>query len=322
VAGLATACKTPAGFAVGNSSGFSEKDLMNMTLARRPAGRLPLICCSLVVAMSALPLAGAQTAAAATGVPFLAHQAAYDLSLTTSRRSPSVEGVRGRIVYKFTGSDCEGYTTDFRQVSQIQAGEDKTQLSDLRSTSWEDAGSKTYRFKIKTLMNDAETSAVDGFAERGADGVVVVKLKQPQVKTFTLAKDIVFPNEQVHRIIQAAREGKSLLQLSVYDGSDNGEKIYNTLTVIGQPIAGDRPPASPDAGSDNTALKSMTRWPVTISYYDRSAKQDSGEQTPAYAMSFELYENGVSRKLSLDYNDFVIAGAMSKFDVEDSKPCK
>ena len=39
-------------------------------------------------------------------------------------------------------------------------------------------------------------------------------------------------------------------------------------------------------------------------------------------MSFELYENGVSRALTLDYNDFVIAGAMDKFDVKNSKPCK
>lgn len=277
---------------------------------------------SLAVVASLLALDGANHATrAAASAPFLAHQAAYDLSLVKSRRSPSVDGVQGRIVYKFTGSTCDGYTTDFRQVSQIDAGEGNSQLSDLRSTSWEDGNSSSYRFKIETRMNDSETSAVDGFAERTADGVVV-KLKQPQAKTFTLAKDVVFPTEQVHRIIEAAREGKSILELSVYDGSDNGEKIFNTLTVIGQPIAGDRTTAKPDVGSDNAALKSMTRWPVTVSYYDRTAKSATGEQTPAYAMSFELYENGVSRQLTLDYNDFVIAGAMSKFDVESSKPCK
>jgi hypothetical protein len=36
----------------------------------------------------------------------------------------------------------------------------------------------------------------------------------------------------------------------------------------------------------------------------------------------ELLENGISRALVLDYNDFVISGAMGKFDVRDSKPCK
>ena len=63
--------------------------------------------------------------------------------------------------------------------------------------------------------------------------------------------------------------------------------------------------------------------PLTIIRdYDRDAKPTDGEQTPVYAMSFELYENGVSRALVLDYNDFVISGALDKFDVKDSKPCK
>ena len=64
-------------------------------------------------------------------------------------------------------------------------------------------------------------------------------------------------------------------------------------------------------------MKSLTRWPVTVSYYDRDARAKDGEQTPVYAMSFELFENGVSRALVLDYNDFVISGAMGKFDVKD-----
>ncbi|MFT2622066.1 EipB family protein, partial [Escherichia coli] len=69
-------------------------------------------------------------------------------------------------------------------------------------------------------------------------------------------------------------------------------------------------------------MKALKRWPVTVSYFDRDAPQKDGEQTPVYAMSFELYENGVSRQLVLDYNDFVISGAMGKFDAKDSKPCK
>ena len=69
-------------------------------------------------------------------------------------------------------------------------------------------------------------------------------------------------------------------------------------------------------------MKTLTRWPVTVSYYDRDAKTKEGEQTPVYAMSFELFENGVSRALVLDYNDFVISGAMGRFDVRDAKPCK
>jgi envelope integrity protein B len=258
--------------------------------------------------------------AAASG-PFLAHQALYELSLVKSRGSNSINSARGRILYNFSGSACEGYTSEFRQVSELDSGEGKVTLSDLRSTSWEDGAGKSYRFKIDARMNDADSSPVDGVAERSGDHITV-KLKQPETKTFTLDGATVFPTEQIQRIIAAARQGKSVLELMVYDGSDNGEKVYNTLSVIGQPIQGDRTIAAPDPSTANDVMKSLTRWPVTVSYYDRDVKAKDGEQTPVYAMSFELFENGVSRALVLDYNDFVISGALGKFDVKDSKPCK
>jgi EipB-like len=259
-------------------------------------------------------------AALAGGAPFLPHQALYELSLLKARGN-AINGARGRILYNFSGNACEGYTSEFRQVSELDSGEGKITLSDLRSSSWEDAEGKTYRFKIDARTNDTDSSPVDGVAER-VGGHITVKLKQPVTKTFELDGNVVFPTEQIQRIIAAAREGKTTLELTVYDGSDNGEKVYNTLSVIGQPIPGDRAPASPDASTTSETMKSMTRWPVTVSYYDRDTKPSDGEQTPVYAMSFELYENGVSRALVLDYNDFVISGAMGKFDVEDTKPCK
>jgi hypothetical protein len=264
---------------------------------------------------------GSAPAVAGPSVAFLPHQALYDLSLLKTRNNASVNAVRGRILYNFSGNACEGYTSDFRQVSEIESGEGKNSLSDLRSSSWEDAAGKSYRFKIDTKMNDSDTTDIDGSAERTGDKITV-KLKQPVQKTFTLDGQTVFPTEQIQRIIAAAREGKTLLELQVYDGSDNGEKVYSTLTVIGQPIPGDRAASAADAATSDDAMKRLTRWPVTVSYYDHETKPNSGEQTPVYAMSFELYENGVSRSLVLDYNDFVLAGAMGKFDIKADKPCK
>jgi hypothetical protein len=277
-----------------------------------------------VLALAAIAVApgiAGGRAEAAAALPFLPHQALYDLNLVKARGSNAINSARGRILYNFSGSACEGYTSEFRQVSEMESGEDRVTLSDLRTTSWEDGAGKSFRFKIETRMNDSDAGSVDGVAERVGDDITVM-LKQPQAKTFTLDGDTVFPTQQIQRIIEAARAGKSVLELTVYDGSDNGEKVYNTLSVIGQPIPGDRSTASPDPSTENDAMKSLTRWPVTVSYYDRDAKAKDGEQTPVYAMSFELFENGVSRALVLDYNDFVISGALGKFDVKDTKPCK
>ena len=276
---------------------------------------------SLRTSLGVLAMAAVVCGPAKAAGPFLPHQALYELNLVKSRGSNPINSARGRILYNFSGSACEGYTSEFRQVSELDVGEGKVTLSDLRSNSWEDGAGKSYRFKIDARMNDSDSSPVDGIAERTGDHITV-KLKQPESKTFTLDGATVFPTEQIQRIIAAAKEGKSLLELMVYDGSDNGQKVYNTLSVIGQAIPPDTATRSPDPSTTNAQMKSLTRWPVTVSYYDRDVKKKDGEQTPVYAMSFELFENGVSRALVLDYNDFVISGALGKFDVKDAKPCK
>lgn len=258
--------------------------------------------------------AGAETAPLALAP----HQALYTLSLKSARSNVAINNASGQILYNFDGNACEGYSSDFHQVSELDAAENNDITSNLRSTTWESGDGKSYRFRIETRTNDDSPSIVDGIAERH-DDTIAVRLKQPAEKTLTLPGDVVFPTEQVRRVIAAAREGKSLLELKVYDGSDGGEKVYNTFTVIGQPIA-----AGVRAASDpsDAALQALRRWPVTVSYYDGSKQPAAGEQTPVYAMSFELYENGVSRQLALDYNDFVISGAMSKYEARTAKPCK
>ena len=42
---------------------------------------------------------------------------------------------------------------------------------------------------------------------------------------------------------------------------------------------------------------------------------------PVYSIAFELYENGISRALMLDYNDFSIRGELTSIDIRDTKPC-
>ena len=77
----------------------------------------------------------------------------------------------------------------------------------------------------------------------------------------------VFPTEHMRRIIVAAREGKSILEFPVYDGSETGEKLYNTLTVIGRRSRRAKSRRQ-DAAAKIPELAKLTRWPVTISYFD------------------------------------------------------
>jgi hypothetical protein len=247
---------------------------------------------SLLLAIAAVTFGSGFTggqAVAAAGGAFLPHQALYELSLVKSRGSNAINSARGRILYNFSGSACEGYTSEFRQVSELDSGEGKMTLSDLRSTSWEDGAGKSYRFKIDTRMNDAESSPVEGVAEHTGDHVTV-KLKQPEAKTFTLDGNTVFPTEQIQHIIAAAREGKSVLELMVYDGSDNGEKVYNTLTVIGQPIPGDRATSAP-----RPRTASRRRFMRCRSSFTRTASRAHWCSTTTILSSPARWANSTSR---------------------------
>jgi hypothetical protein len=274
-----------------------------------------ILAIGVLAAMTPLQAASAQGAA----VTLASHRAVYDLKLASTRGKRAMSAVRGRILYDFSGSACEGYALQFRQVSELDSGEGKTLLSDLRATSWEDGAAKRLRFHSRNYFDESLRDSVDGQAERKPGGVEV-ELTEPGAKKLDLATDLVFPAEHVRRIIDAARAGKKLLQLSVYDGSDTGEKLYDTLSVIGDAIPADQHKPT-DAVAGQAAFNGMTRWPVSISYFDHAVAQKSGEQTPVYVITFELYENGVSRALMLDYGDFVLSGEMTSLEMKDAKSC-
>jgi hypothetical protein len=258
-------------------------------------------------------------AAENTDVALAPHRAIYDLKLADVRGRRQLSAVQGRIVYDFSGNSCEGYALQFRQVTELDNGEGKVVVSDLRSATWEEGAAQNYRFNFQNYLSERLVDSVDGRAQRNAQAVAI-SLAQPEQKKFDIDAAVVFPTEHIRRIVTAARAGQTVLELPVYDGSETGEKLYNTLTVIGRAIPpGERKPD--DAAADKPGFDKLTRWPVTISYFDRN-KEGGGEQMPVYSIRFELYENGVSRALLLDYGDFSISGTMSELDMRDTHPCQ
>ena len=245
------------------------------------------------------------------------HRAVYDIRLDQVRSSANLAGLTGLMAIELQGSACEGYTVNFRLVTQFSDSDGKTSTSDLRSSTFESGAGESFRFLTQNYVNRSLSEETNGIAQREDKARTEVALNKPQTKRFDLPPDVLFPTEHLKRVIEAAESGLRTLEAPVFDGSESGEKVYQTSAVIGGPIPPEKEPK--EEAAKQPELRGLTRWPVTISYYEGAGK--GGEQTPVYEVSFELYANGVSRDLLLDYGDFAIRGELSSFSVLPTAAC-
>lgn len=266
--------------------------------------RVPLV-------LSFAVLAGVTAPGWAQAPVMASYRAVYDLSLANASGARGVETARGRIALEFTGSACEGYALNFRQVTDLSGGDIGRKVSDMRSTTFEDGEGKTFRFKTETRDGQQPSEATDGVAER-SDRKITVSLKKPKPAKLTF-DDAAFPTQHLRELVQSARAGMRTYARRVYDGSDDSKEAYDTFAVIGaERRGGDTLEADVvKAGWDKVA-----RWPVSISFFE-PGKNDN----PAYIISYELFDNGFGRALKLDYGTFAFDGKLAKLELIETKSC-
>lgn len=242
----------------------------------------------------------------------LSHRAVYELTLKSAEGTHAPAAARGLIVFDIQGSSCEGWTTTFRQVTDVTPSEGETRRSDMTSNAFEEADFSTMRFRVETREAQA-SKLVQGSAQR-SEGGLSIALTRPIRQKVDLGEEARFPTHQTLGIIEAAKAGRSTYEVRLFDGSDSGQKVYETTTLIGP--ARTEAPAEPAAQDE--ALKGHSRWPVTTSYFEPG----TGDRAPAYVLSYDLYDNGVSRNLTLDYGAFALAGTLKEIKVYQGKGCR
>jgi hypothetical protein len=226
-----------------------------------------------------------------------------------------VDEARGRLVFEITGTACEGYATNFRQVTQLSGTESSGDRGfDVRSTAFESGDGTTMRFTNDSVRGD-KTDHTEGRAEATASGVEIT-VQKPEASSLTAPAGTLFPNAHIKRLVEEAIAGDKLFSTKIFDGSDTGRKVYDTLAVIGAPISAEAAEQAEPAAKA-AELKGHAAWPVTLSYFEPGV----GERQPAYVMSFVLYDNGVSRALKLNYGEFALKGELKSIEFLNSPIC-
>ena len=269
-------------------------------------------CIAATAGLAIVPAVLAAFPALAQPVNLAGHRAVYELSLKEASERSGITAMNGRMVFETNGSPCEGYTVSFRFVTDVATGED-SRITDQQVTTYEDVKNRTFTFVNRSYVNQQLDREVRGSAEAEKDGVKVT-LEGKDGRALDLSAAL-FPTQQMLELIEKARQGEQIYESAVFDGSDGGDQVMITTTILGrkqEPKKDDPELAKADP------LKDLPFWPVSMSYFEESVE---GDGLPVYSVSFKMYENGITRDLVMDYGDFSLTGQLSNLEVFKPADC-
>jgi EipB-like len=246
------------------------------------------------------------------------HRAIYDLEMIRTAQSGNIGGVTGRMAYEITGSECDGWTVSFRLVNQFQYKEGESRLIDTQSSSWETGDGKEMNYSQKEFIDnkqgDEKRLAVSRTA-KDAEGVGRITL--PKEANFKISAETIFPMRHQLRLMDAAAKGETRDVSLIYDGSED-DKPVRAITTIGKRV--DPGTSKDDLSNPNaTDLQKLPSWPVSIGYY---STDESSAETPLYQINFDMYENGVSTGLVMDYGNFALSGKLAHLEFLKPETCR
>lgn len=260
-------------------------------------------------------LLGCSTAASA--VTLASHRAIYDLTVSKMNGNSGYSNIEGKLAYELTGSTCEGWAVNYRIANRYVEAEKGSRILDTQLTTWESGDGLEMNLSQKQFVDNSLDSEERLVVKRPKAGVEANgTMTLPKELEFKVLPEALFPSTHQAHILEVAKQGLNRDVSLVFDGSD-GEKMYKAITFIGKK----RSPGSFVLDQSNPQTKSVRNlpsWPMTVSYYPAD---DDQAATPVYQASFNVYENGVSTDLLMDYGNYVLKGTLTKLDLLKSAPC-
>ena len=254
-------------------------------------------------------------------IKFAPHRAVYDISMGRAAPGSGVSEMTGRLVYELRGGGCEDYAQTMRFVTQSSSSDGSEQVNDMRTSSSEEIAGRTLTFTTTQYHDDKIGDVTEGRAgRRDASGEVAIELVKPERKALSLPGTTYFPIQHSIAMLQAAMDGKAQFAADVYDGSEKGDKVSSTMTIIGKGRVGDAS-ALPALVANVDRLKQMRFWPISTGYFEKGKGLDKKDALPNYEMAANFFENGVSTRLVMDYGDFSLKGELRELTFLDGPKC-
>lgn len=241
----------------------------------------------------------------------LPHRAVYDLSLHERTERSGITAISGRMVYEFNGSSCDGYTVNFRFVTEFDT-EEFSRLIDEQSTTYEGPDGESFDFAMRSYLDGDLDREARGSATPN-EGGTHVSVERPEQMEHDLGPSL-FPTQHLKDLLDKIAEGRTFYETTIFDGSEAGSKVMTTTVIVGRQstLNADDPEHELLAAAADAEY-----WPVNIAYFDLQKGDATGEGLPTYRIAFKLNRAGISHDLVMDYGDFAIAGQLVELEAFD-----
>jgi hypothetical protein len=247
------------------------------------------------------------------GDTLVPHRAVYSITLARTDPGSAFRAPKAAWCFEITGGECSGYNMRQRMVVNIGDEQGNLGLLDFRIATFESGDGHHYRFDSKTSLNKNTIEAVKGEARRGPDGIEV-KLETPAEKTIQIGGETLFPSQHLQAILNAASSDKKFMAAEIYEGAGTGDSSDAATAAIGKELR---------AGGEGPLREGLRRWPVSVGYFggNPEPKTAMSERTPTYQMRFNLYENGVTNQLVMDYGNYALSGSLEDIQPLEGSGC-
>lgn len=262
----------------------------------------------LVATFAALP-AGAPPSRA-DEVDVLPHRAAYELRLAPGG-SRDFAGVTGELAFEWANS-CDGWSVTQRSRMSFEYRSGQVLELGWSLTSWEAKDGRSYRFQLKNYENGEVVEEFRGEAAIDSEGAGVATYSKPDRLELELPAGTFFPTVHSLKVIEAARSGEDALWAMLFDGTSE-MNVYDVNALI-MLRADDLPIADV---LDPSLFEGLRSWRVDLAFYNHGSQ----ESEPTHQQSIWLWENGIVDRMTLDYGDFQILGALNRFELLPEPVC-
>jgi hypothetical protein len=237
------------------------------------------------------------------------HRALYDITLERARPGSTVQGVAGQMILEVKGQ-CETVTVNQMFRSDFWGADSKSKHSELRISSAEARDGASFAFSFHNVVDGVIAEHFEGKAARvaiAAEGAITYEASAfPKAP---LPDDAIFPTGHLTRLLAAAEGRERSLTVKVFDGAEKG-KVYRAVALIGR--------TENSAADVPASLSGLAHWRVMISYYPLG----TAEPAPEYESAFDLYANGVSAGIVLDYGEFAIRADLQSLKLLPKPECE